>query len=135
MKKLLEIVVLCLFLSGNAYSKIISLNCDNSDKIFEKSEIKIDTKKKEITLFNVYTDEYVKNSTSLSGDAISKMSLTEYSLIYFDKSYAIGERFFIYKDEKRSSKLNVDIKNSKYQIFFIYGDGSKGSTSIYQCKK
>ena len=46
MKKLLGIVVLGLFLSGNAYSKIISLNCDNSDKIFEKSEIKIDTKKK-----------------------------------------------------------------------------------------
>ncbi len=46
MRKLLSIVVLGLLLSGNAYAKILTLNCDNADNNIEKEEIKIDTKKK-----------------------------------------------------------------------------------------
>ena len=131
MKKLLGIVVLGLLLCGNAYAKVLTLNCTDSNKIYEKSELKVDTKRKEMSLFNVYTDDYVKDAQPGPN---SKMIFTEYRLIHFDGSYAIGERFFSYKGDNRISKLNVDLKNSKYQIFFIFGDGSESSTKIRQCK-
>jgi len=131
MKKFIRIIILTVILSSNAYAKIFSLNCTDSNDIYDKSELKVDTKKKEMILFNVFTDDYVKNAQP---GPISKMSFSEYRLIHFDGSYAIGERFFSYQGENRSAKLNVDIKNSKYQIFFTYGDGSQGSTKIRQCK-
>jgi hypothetical protein len=132
MKKLLGIVVLGLLLSGNAYAKILTLNCDNAYNVIEKEEIKIDTKKKELTTFTVHTDEFVKNA---SPGPLPNIQFLEYKLIYFNGNYAIGERSFMYGNEKRRSNLNVDLNKANYQIFFFFGDGSKGSTKVRQCKK
>ncbi len=81
--------------------------------------------------FTVHTDQFVKNA---SPGPIPKIQFIEYKLIYFNGDYAIGERFFTYGNENRSSNLNVDLNKANYQIFFTFGDGSKGSTKIRQCK-
>jgi hypothetical protein len=131
MKKLLGIIVLGLLLSGNAFAKLIILNCDDSQSVIEKEEIKINTSTKMISLFTVYTDDWVKNAEP---GPVPKMSMTEYKLIYFDEEFAIGQRFFKYKDENRKSELNLDLKKKTFQLFFTFGDGSKSGGSIYQCK-
>ena len=48
MKKLLGIVILGLFLSGNAYSKEISLECGSKDEYENMLYVKVDKKKFEI---------------------------------------------------------------------------------------
>ena len=47
MKKFIRIIILTVILSSNAYAKIFSLNCTDSNDIYDKSELKVDTKKKE----------------------------------------------------------------------------------------
>ena len=136
MKKLLLMVILGLFLSNVGFAKILILkNCDfeRSKNVYEKYDIKINTSYKTINETRVYTDEWI-NSPDRT-EAMSKISLSEFKLTFFDGDYAKGERFFTYRNQKRKSELNIDLKNKTIQNFFIfYPSQERSSSKLLKCR-
>jgi len=136
MKKLLWILVLGLLWCNVGFAKILILNdCDliRSKNVYEKYDIKINTSSKTIQESRVYKDEWINSPDRY--EAISKISFAEFKLIYFDGNYAKGERYFTYKNQKRKSELNIDIKKKTIQNFFIfYPSEERSSTKILKCQ-
>ena len=131
MKKLLGILVLGLLWCNVGFAKILILNCADASSAFEKKEIKIDTSLKIINLFDVFTDDWMKDSDPKPS---SKMSIVKYNLIYFDGNYAKGQRFFVYQGENRKAEIDIDLKKKTEQTFFTYGDGYQSSGQLHKCK-
>ena len=129
MKKLLGIVVLGLFLSSNANSKIIVLKKCSLGDAYEKWNYKIDTSKSRITEVRVYSEKYLKNLKEQMKSQ-SKITVTEFKMKYFDPPYAKGERNFVEKGENRKSEIDINLDNKKILNTFTYGDGSKFSVDI-----
>jgi len=136
MKKLLGILVIGLLWCNVGFAKILILNdCDfiRSKNVYEKYDIKINTSSKTIQETRVYTDEWINSPDRTQ--AISKISLVKFNLIYFDGEYAKGERFFSHKGEKRKSELNIDIKNKTVQNFFtFYPSQERSASKVLKCQ-
>ena len=118
MKKLLGIIVLSLLLSGNAYAKIITLNC-HFHAAWEKKEFKINSSSKIIKETSIWSDDWMKNATP---KITSKIFVLEYKLIYLDDKYAKGERSFVNKGENRKTELEFNLNNKTF--VYISTDGN-----------
>ena len=118
MKKLLSIMVLGLLLSGNAYAKIITLNC-HFHAAWEKKEFKINSSSKIIKETSIWSDDWMKNATPKIS---SKIFVLEYKLIYLDDKYAKGERSFVNKGENRKTELEFNLNNKTF--VYISTDGN-----------
>ena len=111
-------MVLVLLLSGNAYAKIITLNC-HFHAAWEKKEFKINSSSKIIKETSIWSDDWMKNATPKIS---SKIFVLEYKLIYLDDKYAKGERSFVNKGENRKTELEFNLNNKTF--VYISTDGN-----------
>ena len=111
-------MVLTLLLSGNAYAKIITLNC-HFHAAWEKKEFKINSSSKIIKETSIWSDDWMKNATP---KVSSKIFVLEYKLIYLDDKYAKGERSFVNKGENRKTELEFNLNNKTF--VYISTDGN-----------
>ena len=131
MKKLLIILISCLFLNNGALAeKIVFSDCavkkNNfifNSEIWEKNNIIIDTSNKTVTSILIYNDKHMK-----------KNDITRKSFIFGpDKLDTIIDGFAvrrIYKDGKLKVELIYDLKN-KTKEFMQYRDPLE--VSITKC--
>lgn len=131
MKKILLILISCLFLNNSALAeKIVFSDCavkkDNfifNSELWEKRNIIIDTSNKTVTSISIYNDKHMK-----------KNNINRKNFIFGpDKLDTIIDGFAvrrIYKDEKLKVELIYDLKNKTKELI-EYGDPLK--VSITKC--
>ena len=133
-------MVLGLFLSSSAYSKIIELKkCAYEDASFDskryiKSSLIIDTDKRILQRVKILTDshyedqkkKFLKEFGDLKG--LDKISVTTFKLDYFDHSFAKAS--YTWDQGRRIWTWEIDLK--KKTGFFK--SGFKNSGALWKCK-
>jgi hypothetical protein len=130
MIKILKIVVFSLLLSGNAYAKIITLNC-HFHAAWEKKEFKINSSSKIIKETSIWSDDWMKTATP---KITSKIFVLEYKLIYLDDKYAKGERSFVYKGENRKTELEFNLNNKTFVYISTEGNNDPVAWNEQKCE-
>ncbi len=144
MKKTLLIIVLSLFLGGNAYAKIIELKkCDRgtfkyNSKYFDKRSFIIDTSKSTVQLVTILTEsqfkkdekKFIKEFGSTRG--LERITTINYEIEFADKKFVKAT-----KDWKRSNDpdfvttLEIDLKK---KVVYMRLHKNHNTRSKHQCK-